>query len=79
MFGRLHIQPDVFLLTTAAVQTLVNEAIRANIGEVARALGGVAQMNPDMTITVARPEADSTETFDAKPPTVPLPSPLLLH
>ena len=73
MLARLHLQPDVFLLTTAAVQTLVDEAIRLNIGEVARALGGVAQMNPDKTITVARPEADSTETFNAKPPRVPRP------
>ena len=46
MFARLHIQPDVFTLTSAAVQTLVDEAIRLNIGEVARALGGVAQLNP---------------------------------
>ena len=69
MFARLHIQPDVVMLTTAAVQTLVNEAIRLNIGEVARALGGVAQLNPDMTITVARPDGDSTKTFNATPPT----------
>ena len=74
MFGRLHVAPDVFLLTTAAVQTLVDEAIRLNIGEVARALGGVAQMNPDKTISVSRPESGSVETFNAKPPTVPRPS-----
>ena len=74
MFARLHVAPDVFLLTTAAVQTLVDEAIRINIGEVARALGGVAQMNPDKTISVSRPESDSVETFNAKPPTVPRPS-----
>ena len=77
MFARLHIQPDVFTLTSAAVQTLVDEAIRLNIGEVARALGGVAQLNPDMTITVARIEGGSTETFNAKPPTPPRPS--VLH
>ena len=74
MFARLHIQPDVFLLTTDAVQTLVDEAIRLNIGEVARALGGVAQMNPDKTITVGRVDGDSIETFDAKPPNIQRPT-----
>ena len=77
MFARLHIQPDVYVLTLDSVNTLVNEAIRLNIGEVARALGGVAQLNPDMTITVARMEGDSTETFNAKPVTPPRPS--VLH
>ena len=55
MFARLHIQPDVFMLTTAAVETLVNEAIQLNIGEVALKLGGVAQLNPDRTISVIGP------------------------
>ena len=69
MFARLHMQPDVFMLTTDAVQTLVNEAVQLNIGEVAAALGGVAQMNPDGTISVTRPDSDSIKTFKAKPPT----------
>ena len=69
MFARLHIQPDVFMLTLDAVNTLVDEAVRLNIAEVARALGGVAQLNPDKTISVTRPEADSIETFKAKPVT----------
>ena len=69
MFARLHVQPDVFMLTTAAVNTLVDEAVRLNIAEVARALGGVAQLNPDKTISVTRPEADSIETFKVKPVT----------
>ena len=70
MFARLHMQPDVFMLTTDAVQTLVNEAVQLNIGEVAAALGGVAQMNPDGTISVTRPmSSDSIKTFKAKPPT----------
>ena len=77
MFARLHLQPDVFMLTTAAVNTLVDEAIRINIGEVARALGGVAQLNPDKTISVTRPEADSIKTFKAKP--VAVPRPAVLH
>ena len=70
IFGRIHIQPDVHTLTTEAVQTLVDEVIRLNIVEVARALGGVAQMNPDKTITVGRVDGDSIETFKAKPPTI---------
>ena len=70
IFGRLHVAPDVYVLTLDAVNQLVDDAVRLNIGEVARALGGVAQLNPDKTITVARPEADSTETFNAKPPEI---------
>ena len=73
IFARIHIAGDVHVLTTKAVATLVNEAIRLNIAEVARSLGGVAQMNPDGTISVTRPEADSIETFNAKPPTLPSP------
>ena len=77
MFARLHLQPDMYMLTLDAVNTLVDEAIRINIGEVASALGGVAQMDPDKTISVTRPEADAIKTFKAKPLTVPLPKPLL--
>ena len=68
IFARLHIQPDVFMMTLESVNELVEEAIRINIGGVARALGGVAQMNPDKTISVTRPESDSVETFKAIPP-----------
>ena len=82
-FGRLHLQPDVFMLTTDAVQTLVNEAVRFSIAEVAGALGGVAQLKPDGTMTVARIESDSVATFPAKPLTVPqpltVPRPALMH
>ena len=74
MFARLHMQPDVFMLTTDAVQTLVNEAVRLNIAEVARALGGVAQMGQDGFISVTRPEADAIESFQAKPVAVPRPA-----
>ena len=77
MVCRLHMQPDVFMLTTDAANTLVNEAVRLNIAEVARALGGVAQMDRDGKISVTRPEADSIETFAAKPVT-PL-RPAMLH
>ena len=51
MFGRLHMQPDVFMLTTDAVQTLLDEAVRNAISDVAAALGGVAQMNQDHMIS----------------------------
>ena len=55
MFGRLHMQPDIFMLTTEAVQTLVDEAVRINIAEVALVLGGVAQMDRGGMISVTRP------------------------
>ena len=74
IFARIHIQPDVYVMTLDSVNQLVEEAIRFNIGEVARALGGVAQMNPDKTISVTRPGADSIETFKAKPPKIQRPS-----
>ena len=67
MFGRLHMQPDIFMLTTDAVQTLVDEAVRNSISGVATALGGVAQMNQDHVISVTKPQSDSIETFKAKP------------
>ena len=67
MFARLHLEPDTFMLTLQAVNQLVNEAVQINVGEVARIMGGVAHMNPDMTISVSRPESDSVETFKAKP------------
>ena len=74
IFARIHIKPDVYVLTLDSVNQLVDEAIRVNIGEVAQALGGVAQMNPDKTISVTRPEADSITTFKAKPTTIPRPT-----
>ena len=74
MLARLHMQPDVFMLTTDAVQTLVNEAVRLNIAEVARMLGGVAQMGRDGWISVTRPESDSIGTIQAKPVTIPSPA-----
>ena len=77
IFGRIHIAPDIYVLTLDAVQQLIDDAIRLNIGEVAKALGGVAQLNPDKTITVARPEGESVETFPATPPDVQRPT--LLH
>ena len=67
MFGRLHMQPDIFALTPAAVQTMVDEAVRNAISDVATALGGVAQMNQDHVISVTKPQSDSIETFKAKP------------
>lgn len=74
MFTRVHIRPDVYVMTLDSVNQLVEEAIRFNIAEVARALGGVAQMNPDKTISVTRPGADSIETFKAKPPKIQRPT-----
>ena len=70
IFARIHIAPDIYVLTLDAVNQLVDSAVRLNIGEVAKALGGVAQLNPNGSITVAKPEGDSLETFDAKPPAI---------
>ena len=70
IFARIHIQPDVFVVTLDSVNTLVSEAVRLNIGEVARALGGVAQLNPDGTISVSRPESDSITTIKTDPPKI---------
>ena len=67
IFARVHMQPDVFLMTLESVNQLVDEAVRNAIGGVALALGGVAQLNPDKSISVTKPASDSVETFKAKP------------
>ena len=67
MFGRLHIQPDMYVMPLKTVNAIVDEAVRVNIAEVARELGGVAQMDRDGIISVTRPESDSIKTFKAKP------------
>ena len=77
MFARLHLLPDVFVLTTEAVQTLVDEAVRLSIADVAGALGGVAQLNRDRTINVARMDGDPIETFKTTP--VAFPRTAVLH
>ena len=67
ILASIHIRPEVYVMTLADINHLIDEAVRINIGNVARALGGVAQMNSDKTISVTRPESDSVETFPAKP------------
>ena len=67
IFGRLHVLPDVYVLRLADVNHIVGEAVRNAISGVATALGGVAQMNQDNTISVTKPESASIETFQAKP------------
>ena len=57
----------MYVLTLEAVNTIVDEAVRINIAEVALVLGGVAQMDRDGMISVTRPESDSIKTFKAKP------------
>ena len=47
MFARLHMQPDVFMLTTEAVQTLVDEAVRFSIADVARRAGRRSATKPE--------------------------------
>ena len=77
MFARLHMQPDVFVMTQESVSTLVNEVVRLNIADVAMALGGVAQMDRDGIISVTRPESDAVKSFKWKQVTVPRPA--VLH
>ena len=67
ILASIYIRPEVVAMTLADINQLVDEAVRINIAEVALALGGVAQMGPDKTISVTRPESDSIETFEAKP------------
>ena len=77
MFARLHLQPNVFVLTQESISTLVNEVVRLNIADVAMALGGVAQMDRDGIISVTRPESDAVKSFKWKQVTVPRPA--VLH
>ena len=73
MFARLYISPDVQVLPKDGLMVLLKDSIRENIGAVARALGGAAQLNDaDMTITVAQPKRE-TVTFNATPPKTPVP------
>ena len=74
IFARIHVDPDIHALTTEAVQTLVDEAVRLHVGAVAQLLGGVAQVNPDKSISVTRPESDSIETFRLEPAPLPRPT-----
>ena len=69
MFGRVHVQPDMYAMNLETINKLVDEAIRINIAEVALVLGGVAQMDRDGMISVTRPESESIKTFKAKPVT----------
>ena len=69
--ARLYIQPNLYLTTLEDINHIVDEAVRINIGEVAEALGGVAQMGPDKTISVIKPGADSVQTFPANVVKVP--------
>ena len=71
MFARLHIENNVYVMTIEDINHIVDEAVRINIGEVAQALGGVAQMGPDKTISVMKPGADSVQTFPANVVKVP--------
>ena len=70
MFARIYISPEVQVLPKDGLMVLLKDSIRENIGDVARAMGGAAQLNDDMTITVAQPERE-TVTFRATPPKAP--------
>ena len=66
VFSRIYIRPEVITMTVSDYNHLIDEAVRINIAEVALALGGVAQMGPNKTISVTRPGADSIESFPTK-------------
>ena len=66
ILASIYIRPEVVSMTMADFTHIIDEAVRINIAEVALALGGVAQMGPNKTISVTRPGADSIETFPAK-------------
>ena len=72
LLGRIHVSPDIYVVDLAAMQTLVDEAVAINVGNVARALGGVASFNyQDKTISVTSPESAKVETFNAIPISTP--------
>ena len=64
---RLNVSSDVYMMSLADINQLADQVLSLNIGEVARALGGVAHMNPDKTISVMRADAESPETLTAIP------------
>ena len=67
ILASIYIQPEVYAMTLADFNHIVDEAVRNAIGGVATALGGVAQMNPDKSISVTKPESDSIETLAPTP------------
>ena len=70
VLASLYISPEVQVLPKDGLMALLKDSIRENIGAVARALDGAAQLNDDMTITVAQQERE-TVTFRAVPPRTP--------
>ena len=70
VLASLYISPEVEVLPKAGLMALLRDSIRENIAAVARALHGAAQLNDDMTITVAHKERE-TVTFRAVPPRTP--------
>ena len=72
MFGRLHMQPDVFMLTTdICANAGDHEAVNRipTFADLALVLGGVAQMDRDgmMLNFDAFPSPTPCKTFKAKP------------
>ena len=68
LLGRIHVSPDIYVVDLAAMQTLVDEAVAINVGNVARALGGVASFNyQDKTISVTSPEVRQSRNIQRDP------------
>ena len=70
VLASLYASPEVQVFPKDGLMVLLKDSIQKNIGAVARALGGAAQLNDDLTITVAQPERE-TVTFRATPPRTP--------
>ena len=67
LLASIYIRPEVVAMTISDFNHIVDEAVRINIAEVAKLLGGVAQLDGNKSISVTKPGADSIETFQAKP------------
>ena len=68
IFGNIHVDPRVMVAASLDVALMVSDAVVSNITKVAAALGAVAQMNQDGTISLVHPDWDSVQTFDAEAP-----------
>ena len=66
--GNFFVDPLVVSMPLVDAGLMVNDAVVSNITKVAAALGAVAQMNQDGTISLSHPDWDAIKTFEAEPP-----------
>ena len=69
IFGNIRVDTRVVTMPLMDAGKLIHDAVTSNIAKVAAALGAVAQMNHDGTISVSHPDLDSIKTFEAEMPT----------